>query len=77
MCTLGGMHAGHGKHSKEEATERLDADLVACEPLLEDSGTFLTGATPTQADCFLYGFLDHVRCSTALLYILATCRGLE
>ena len=41
--------------------ERLDADLAACETLLEDSGAFLTGATPTQADCYLYGLVDHVR----------------
>lgn len=45
----------------EEVVERMDADLAACEVLLEGSGAFLTGATPTQADCFLYGLLDHVR----------------
>lgn len=53
---------GMGRHSMEEVMERMDADLAACETLLEDSGAFLTGATPTQADCFLYGLLDHVRC---------------
>ena len=43
---------GMGRHSMEEVMERMDADLAACETLLEDSGAFLTGATPTQADCF-------------------------
>jgi glutathione S-transferase len=44
-----------------EVLEKLDADFEVCEMLLEDSGAFLTGSTPTQADCFLYGILDHVR----------------
>ena len=45
----------------EEVMERLDADLGVCETLLQDSGEFLTGNTPTQADCYLYGLVDHVR----------------
>jgi glutathione S-transferase len=53
---------GMGKHTMEEVMEKLETDLAVCETLLEDSGAFLTGATPTQADCFLYGILDHVRC---------------
>jgi glutathione S-transferase len=52
---------GMGKHSMEEVLERMDADLAACEVLLEDSGAYLTGTTPSQADCFLYGLHDHAR----------------
>ena len=60
--------------------ERMDADLLACEALLEGSGAFLTGATPTQADCSLFGLLDHVRAPPAFCLLLSfrgVCPGMH
>ena len=52
---------GMGRHSLEEVTERLARDLDACQALLQQSGAYLSGATPTAADCMLWALLDMVR----------------
>lgn len=49
------------RHSLEEVKGRVAKDLDACCVLLEESGAYLSGSTPCQADCFLFGVLDSVR----------------
>jgi glutathione S-transferase len=51
---------GIGSFSLEEVTEKLKRDFDACEALLQKSGAYLTGPTPTEADCMLWAFLDVV-----------------
>ena len=52
---------GIGRHSLEEVTARLTRDLDACQALLQQSGAYLSGATPAAADCMLWALLDMVR----------------
>lgn len=51
---------GMGRHSLEEVKERLASDLDVCSALLEESGVYLTGSRPCQADCFLFALLHAV-----------------
>eukprot|EP00892_Ulva_mutabilis_P003103 jgi/Ulvmu1/12794/UM097_0021.1 len=51
------IRALHG----QEVRERLRKDLAACCALLEASGEYLTGATPCQADCFLFALVHLAR----------------
>ena len=48
-----------GRHSWEHVKERIQKDLAACDTFLETS-LFLTGNTPCQADCFLFGQIESV-----------------
>lgn len=50
-----------GRHSLEEVKQRLEVDLDACAALLAASGRYLTGASPCQADCFIFAIIDAVR----------------
>jgi glutathione S-transferase len=50
---------GIGRFTYAEVQEKLSKDLDACVTLLKDS-QYLTGDTPTQADCFLFALLDWV-----------------
>lgn len=59
-CSMQGM----GRHSPEEIASKLQADFDVCEALLQQSGAYLTGSTPTEADCILWAFLDIVRMLT-------------
>lgn len=52
---------GMGRHSAEEVRERAKRDLDACSVLLQKSGAYLSGATPCQADCFLFAVMHLVR----------------
>ena len=52
---------GMGRHSLEEVTAKLAQDLDACEALLQQSAAYLSGTSPTQADCMLWAILDMVR----------------
>eukprot|EP00892_Ulva_mutabilis_P003102 jgi/Ulvmu1/12793/UM097_0020.1 len=45
---------GMGRYDMQEVRERLRKDLAACCALLKASVEYLTGATPCQADCFLW-----------------------
>jgi uncharacterized protein YycO len=49
-----------GRHSLEEVVDKFTADMDSCERLLQETGAYLTGQTPTQADCMLWAFLDQV-----------------
>eukprot|EP00892_Ulva_mutabilis_P003100 jgi/Ulvmu1/12791/UM097_0018.1 len=49
---------GVGRHSLAEVRQRLAKDLDTCCALLEETGEYLTGATPCQADCFLFALVD-------------------
>lgn len=53
---------GMGRHTMEEVRVRVAKDLDACVALLESSGDLLTGATPCQADCFLFALI-HLVCA--------------
>lgn len=57
-----------GRHSLEEVKQRLEVDLDACADLLAASGAFLTGASPCQADCFLFALIDAVRSMPTATY---------
>jgi glutathione S-transferase len=61
MVVVAGNVQGIGRFSLEEVTEKLKRDFVTCEALLQKSGAYLTGLTPTEADCMLWAFLDVVR----------------
>ena len=40
---------------------RMAEELAVCNELLGRSGAYLTGQTPTPADCYLYALIDLVR----------------
>lgn len=52
---------GVGRLAWPDVLARARADLGMCEALLADGRAYLTGDTPTLADCFLFGFVDVVR----------------
>ena len=58
-----------GRHSLEEVTAKMAKDLDSCEALLQQSGAYLSGATPAAADCMLWGLLDMVRDSPSISVI--------
>jgi glutathione S-transferase len=64
-----------GRHSLEEVTQKMKQDLDACEALLQSSGAYLSGPTPTPADCFLWALIDFVRASQVLIFLL--CPSVE
>lgn len=52
---------GLGRHSYEFVLERMDQELSACNDMLAESGAYLTGSTPSPADCFLFAIVELVR----------------
>ena len=53
---------GLGRHPLDYVMERFEEELAALNTILACSnGPYLTGATPCQADCFLFGILEQVR----------------
>lgn len=53
---------GVGRHSYEFVRRRIKEELDMCSSLLKASGDrFLTGDTPTPADCYLFAIIDTVR----------------
>ena len=67
---------GIGRHSLAEVSQRLAKDLDACVVLLEESGAYLTGPTPCQADCFLFSLVDSVRCLSCIVCEMLECLSL-
>ena len=63
---------GIGRHAFEDVMKRASKDIAAISALLGDS-KYLGGDTLTEADCSLYGFLDHVRTETLHAHPVATC----
>ena len=49
-----------GRHSFEHVTERCSKELEAVNTLL-DGHDFITGSTPSAADCFLWSIIESVR----------------
>lgn len=58
---------GIGRHSSEEVAAKLARDFDTCETLLKKSGAYLSGATPTAADCMLFAIIDMVRLLIVLI----------
>ena len=52
---------GLGRHSMNYIRRRMAEELAVCNELLGRSGAYLTGQTPTPADCYLYALIDLVR----------------
>jgi glutathione S-transferase len=61
----GGVVQGIERMPLEEIQGRAAKDFGVCEELLTHH-PFLTGPTPTAADCFLFALLDLVRLSRAV-----------
>lgn len=55
---------GIGRHSRAFVLARAEQEVAVLSTLLGDQ-PFLTGCRPSQADCYLFGLMEHVRRSDA------------
>lgn len=67
---------GIERMTPKEVEDKAAKDFGVCEELLSHS-QYLTGSTPTAADCFLFALLDLVRLPFLLFVLVLRLRMFE